>query len=44
MPYLPFKTPFHSPLALTGFLAPPHPHVHPQLLLAMRLTSLLSGG
>jgi hypothetical protein len=22
MPYLPFKTPFHSPWALTGFLAP----------------------
>jgi hypothetical protein len=21
MPYWPFKTPFHSPLALTGFLA-----------------------
>ena len=36
--YLPFKTPFHSPLALTGFLAPPHPHLHPQSPRAMRLT------
>ena len=44
MPYLPFKTPFPSPLALTGFLAPPHPHVHPQSPRAMRLTSLRSGG
>jgi hypothetical protein len=41
--YLPFNTPFHSPLALTGFLAPPHPHLHPQSPRAMRLTSLVSG-
>lgn len=42
--YLPFNTPFHSPLALTGFFEPPHPQLHPQSPRAMRLTSLLSGG
>jgi hypothetical protein len=27
--YLPLNTPVHSPLALTGFLAPPHQHLSP---------------